>query len=99
MMSAMIRIEARRIDIGVAHHEFFENIVLDGSASSALSTPCSSPATMKLGQDRDHSAVHRHRNDTLIQRNAVKQDFHILDTVDRHAGLADIALDRGWSLS
>ena len=29
----------------------------------------------------------------LIERDAVEQDLHILDGIDRHAGLADIADD------
>jgi hypothetical protein len=29
--------------------------------------------------------------DHLVERNAVEQDLHVLDRVDRHAGLADIA--------
>ncbi len=43
------------------------------------------------GQDRDHRAVHRHRHRHLVERDAVEQDLHVLDAVDRHAGLADIA--------
>ena len=36
-----------RIDVGVAHHELFEDVVLDGARSAAPGfTPCSSAATM-----------------------------------------------------
>ncbi len=45
----------------------------------------------ETGQDRDHRAVHRHRHADLVQRDAVEQDLHVLDAVDRHTGLADIA--------
>jgi hypothetical protein len=41
--------------------------------------------------DRQHRAVHGHRDRHLIQRNAAEQDFHVEDRVDRHARLADIA--------
>jgi hypothetical protein len=47
----------------------------------------------KRGQNGDNRAVHRHGNRDLTQGNAVKQDFHILDAINRHAGFADIALD------
>ena len=45
----------------------------------------------KACEDRDHSAVHRHRNRDLIKRDAIKQDLHILNRVDRHTGFTNIA--------
>ena len=45
------------------------------------------------GQDRQHRAVHRHGHAHLVQRDAVEQDLHVLDRVDGHAGLADVAGD------
>ena len=30
-----------------------------------------------------------------VERDAVEEDLHVLDRVDRHAGLADVALDAG----
>jgi hypothetical protein len=51
------------------------------------------------GQDRQHRAVHGHRHRHLVERDAVEQDLHVLDRVDRDAGLADVAGTRGWSLS
>ena len=45
MMSEMIRmLRLGRIDIGVAHHELFQNVVLNGSGQRAVIGPCSSPA-------------------------------------------------------
>ena len=43
------------------------------------------------GQHRQHGAVHGHRNRHLIERNAVEEDLHVLDGIDRHTGLADVA--------
>jgi hypothetical protein len=43
------------------------------------------------GEDRQHRAVHRHRHRHLVERDAVEQDLHVFDRVDRHAGLADVA--------
>ncbi len=45
----------------------------------------------EIGKDRDNRTVHGHGNGNLFQRNAIEKDFHVLDGVDRHAGLADIA--------
>ena len=43
------------------------------------------------GEHRQHRAVHRHRDADLVERDPVEQDLHVLDRVDRHAGLADVA--------
>ena len=80
-----------RIDIGVADHELLEDVVLDGPVELLGGNALLLPGDDEEGQDRDHRAVHRHRNRHLIERNAVEQDLHVLDRVDRHAGLADIA--------
>ena len=40
-----------------------------------------------------HRAVHRHRHRHLVERDAVEEDLHVLDRVDRDAGLADVADD------
>ena len=45
------------------------------------------------GEDRQHRAVHGHRDADLVERDAVEQDLHVLDRVDRDAGLADVAGD------
>ena len=44
----------------------------------------------KIGQNRDHRAIHRHRHRHFVERDAVKQDFHILDRINGHTGLAHI---------
>jgi hypothetical protein len=51
------------------------------------------------GEHRQHRAVHRHRDADLVERDPVEQDLHVLDRIDRHARLADVAGDPGWSLS
>ena len=38
---------AGRVDVGVPHHELFQDVVLDGAGESFGDTPCSSPATIK----------------------------------------------------
>ena len=43
------------------------------------------------GEHGDDGAVHRHRHRHLVERDAVEEDLHVLDRVDGHAGLADVA--------
>ena len=47
----------------------------------------------EAGEHRQHRAVHRHRHRHLVERDAVEEDLHVLDRVDRDAGLADVADD------
>ena len=80
-----------RIDVGVAHHELFEDVVLDGPGQLLRLHP------LLLGRDdverqhRQHGAVHRHRDAHLVQRDAVEELPHVEDRVDRHARHADVA--------
>ena len=61
--------------------------------SCSCATPCSSRRDDEAGEHRQHRAVHRHRHRHLVERDAVEQDLHVLDGVDRDAGLADVADD------
>ncbi len=81
----------RRVDVGVADHELLEDVVLDGAAQLVLRHALFLGGHHVAGQHRQHRAVHRHRDADLLQRNAVEQNLHVLDRVDRHAGLADVA--------
>ena len=82
-----------RIDIGVAHHELFQNIVLNGSLEllglHALLLGCDDV----VGENGDDGAVHRHRDGHFVKRNLVEENFHVFDRIDRHSCLADIADD------
>ena len=81
----------RRIDIGVAHHELLEDVVLDGALQLVLRH------SLFLGGDdierkyRQHSTVHGHGNRHLTQVDLVKQNLHVEDAVDGHTGLAHVA--------
>ena len=88
-----------RIDVGVADHELFEDVVLDRARELLRTDALLLAGDDVTRHDRQHRAVHGHRDRHLIQRNAVEQDLHVLDGVDGHAGLADVADTRGWSLS
>ena len=45
----------------------------------------------EAGQDWNNRAIHRHRNGHFIQRNAVEQNFHIFNAVNRNTSFADVA--------
>ena len=84
-----------RIDIGVAHHELFEDVVLD-RATELLELDalllCSHDVT---GQHGQNCAIHRHGNRHLVQRNLIEQNFHVLDRIDGHTRLAHIPRHAG----
>ena len=82
-----------RIDIGIPHHELFQDIVLDRSAELIERTALLESGHNIEGHDRQHRTVHRHRHRHLVQRNAIEQHLHVLDRADRNAGLSDITHD------
>ena len=84
-----------RVDVGVAHHELFQNVVLNRSGELVLRHALLFGSDHITGQHRQHRAVHGHRDRHLVQRDLVEQDLHVLDRVDRHAGLAHIARHTG----
>ena len=81
----------RRIDVGVADHELFEDVVLDRARELILTDTLLLAGNDVTRQNRQHRAVHGHRHAHLIQRNAIEQDLHVLDGVDGHAGFTNIA--------
>ena len=81
----------RRIDIGVAHHEFFEDVVLDGAGEFVRRHALLLGGDDIERQHRQHRAVHGHRHRHLIERDAGEQCAHVVDRIDRDAGHADVA--------
>ncbi len=80
----------RRIDIGVAHHELFQDIILDCAGELFRFYALLFRRNNIVRQNREDGAVHGHGYGHFIKRNAVKQDFHILNAVNGHTGLTDI---------
>ncbi len=81
----------RGIDIGVAHHEFLEDVVLDGAAEFFELCPLFQGGhDVKCHHGKD-GAVHGHGNRHLVERDPVEQDLHVEHGIDRHAGLAHVA--------
>ena len=80
-----------RVDIGVAHHEFFEDVVLDRAGQLGVRHALFLGGDDIERQHRQHRAVHGHRHAHLVERDAGEQRAHVVDRVDRDARHADVA--------
>ena len=85
----------RRVDVGVADHEFLQNIVLDGALENLPVYPLFNAGTDEEGQNREHRAVHGHGYGHLIQRNAIKEDVHVQHGAYGNAGFAYVPYHSG----
>ena len=83
----------RRINVSVAHHELFEDIVLDRAGHDRLVDALLDTGLDEERKDRQHGAVHRHRNGHLIERNAAEQDVHVEHRANGNARFTDVAED------
>ena len=81
----------RRIDVRIAHHELFEDVVLDGARELFRIDALLFRRNDVERENGQHGSVHRHRNAHLVERDAVEKDAHVLDGVDGDTGHADIA--------
>ena len=80
-----------RVDISVADHELLEDVVLDRSVEQLAIDALLLARDDEESEHGDDRPVHRHGHRHLVERDAVEQDLHVLDRVDRDARLADIA--------
>ena len=83
----------RRVDVSIAHHELFQNVVLNGAAQLFRLDALLLRRNNVERHHRQHRAVHRHGNRNLVERNLIEEDLHVFDRVDRNAGLAHVARD------
>ena len=84
----------RRIDIGVAHHEFFQHIILDGASQCLGRHTLLASGTDEQSKHRQDRAIHRHRDTHPVQRNIAEQCVHIRNRINRHPGHANIISDQ-----
>jgi hypothetical protein len=70
-----------------------EDIVLNGTAEVLPLDALLLSSDNVHGQNRQHSAVHRHGDAHLVQRDAVEQHFHVLHAVNRHTSHTDVTND------
>ena len=81
-----------RIDVGVPHHELFEDVVLDRPRELVGADALFLGRDDVERQDRQHRAVHGHRHAHLVERDPAKERAHVEDRVDGYARHADVAL-------
>ena len=74
--------ECRGIDIGVAHHELLQNVVLDGTSHLLQLCALLQASHDVEGQDRQHGTVHGHRHGHLVEGNAREEHLHVLFVTD-----------------
>ena len=82
----------RRIDVGVADHELFENVVLNGPGQFLRRYTLFLSSHHVEREDREHCTVHRHRDRHAPQVDTGEELSHIQNRVDRHPRHTDIAL-------
>ena len=83
----------RRIDVGVADHELFEDVVLDGSGQLLRRHALFLRGDHVEREDRKHRTVHRHRDRHRGQVDTVEQLAHIENGIDCHTCHSDVARD------
>ena len=83
--------EFRRINIGITHHKFFQNIVLNRSGHLLEFRALFQPGIDIKSKDRQHGSVHRHGYRHFVQRDTVEQNLHIFERTNRYTGLTYIA--------
>jgi hypothetical protein len=79
-----------RIDIGVAHHEFFQHVILDRAGQRLWRNTLFLCGGNEQRQNRQNRPVHRHGNRHPVQRNVTEQKIHVGDRINRHARHANI---------
>ena len=84
-----------RINIGVTNHELFKNVVLDRAGQFVLRNTLFFGGHNVARQNRQHGAVHGHRDRNLVERDLVEEDLHVFDGVNRYARLADVTYHTG----
>ena len=82
--------ECRRVDIGITHHEFLQDIVLDSTSHFfQLGTLLQTCVDVEC-HNRKYGTVHSHRDGHLVQRNSIEQHLHILQGTDRYTCLTNV---------
>ena len=79
---------SRRINIGIAHHKFFQNVILNGACKFFHRHALFFGGNDVKCKNRKNGTVHRHGNRHLIQRNLVEENLHIEDGVDGNTGFS-----------
>ena len=82
----------RWINVGVAHHELLEDVILNGATELfGLEALLFSGYNIK-GHDGDDGAIHGHGNRHFIQGNLIEEDLHVLYAIDGDSCFTYVAL-------
>ena len=79
-----------RINVGIANHELFQDVVLDRSRELLALNALLFAGGDKAGEDREHCTVHGHRHGHVLQWDGVEQDLHVFDRIDGDARFANV---------
>lgn len=81
----------RRINVCVPHHELFQDVILNGSGKLFLFYALLFGCYDVEGENRDNGSVHGHGNRHFVQRDLVKQDFHVQHGINGYSGFSYVA--------
>ena len=81
------------VDVGVADHELFEDVVLDGAGELVVLDALLFAGDDEVGKDGQDGAVHGHGDGHLVEGDTVEEDVHVGHGVDGDPGLAHITDD------
>ncbi len=85
----------RRIDERVPHHEFLENVVLNGAGQLIPAHPLFLSRHYVECQNGQHRPIHGHADAHLVQWDTLEEPLHVLDAVDGHTCFAHVSLNAG----
>ena len=80
-----------REDVFLLRDVFLEDVVLGGAAQLVGAHALFFGGGDVHGPDDGRGRVDGHAGGDLVERDAVQQDFHVLERRDRHAALAELA--------
>jgi len=79
-----------RINVGIPHHELFQNVVLNGAGQFFLGNALLFRGHDVPRQNGQHGPVHGHGDGNFVQGDAIEEDLHVFDGVDGHPGLTHV---------
>ena len=81
----------RWVDIGIAHHELLENIILDGPAQLFRRHTLFLSCHDIKRHDWQNRSVHGHRYRNVAERNLIEKNFHVFDRIYSYTRFPDVA--------
>ena len=79
-----------RINECIAHHEFFQNIILNRSGKCVHCYALFLSGNNEHCENGNHSSIHSHGDRHCIERYSIKKCFHVFDRINRNACFSHI---------